>query len=95
MWTLPLPLLLLMARAAHPTAAAVPAILRDRVVTIPERIQGGLWWEEQQLQLSQQQRQQHRAHYWQARVDNFNASDERTYRQRFFLDDQYFDPSGG
>lgn len=92
MWKL-LPLLLLVARAAHPTAAVVPGILRDRILTVPERIQGGQWWKEQ-LQLSGERRG-HRACYWEACVDNFNASDDRTYRQRFFLDHQYFDPSGG
>lgn len=35
------------------------------------------------------------AQFWQAKVDNFNAADNRTYAQRYFVDDRYYDSESG
>ena len=32
---------------------------------------------------------------WQAQVDNFSAQDNRTYAQRYYINDQYYDPVNG
>lgn len=87
------------ATSAASSSSQPSSILADGVLTIPDRIKGGQWYMEQ-LRLAGEaaaadSRPRDRASHWLARVDNFNASDGRTYRQRFFLDDQYFDPEGG
>lgn len=93
---LPLLLALLIgaaAAAAATSSAAASSILADGVVTIPDRIKGGQWYREQ-LRLADSHPNT-RARHWHARVDNFNGTDNRTYAQRYFLDDQFFDPEGG
>lgn len=35
------------------------------------------------------------AQFWQAKIDNFNSADNRTYAQRYFVDDQHYDPENG
>jgi hypothetical protein len=71
-------------------------ILDDAVTVIPDRIKGGDWYKQQQQQQQLAAASSTpRARHWHARVDNFNASDERTFRQRYFVDDQYFDEATG
>jgi len=95
-WPLLLLVILLASSAGAALAAASSSMLEDGLVTIPDRIKGGHWFKEQQQQLQGATTyDRDRARHWHARVDNFNASDERTYRQRYFLDDQFFDPDAG